>query len=215
MSDIFQEVDEDLRRDRMERVFKRYGGVFVAIAVLLVAGTAGFNLWRNWQQSQREAATAALVTAVGQAQTAPEKGVEALAAFAAQTSQPDLKAIARFDAAAVKAGTGDKVAAVAIYDSIAADTAVKLVYRDLATLLSVMHQMEKGDPAALQARLQPLMADTSPWRFSAREMTAVLAARAGDKERARTLFQQLADDSAAPAGVRSRAADLAALYGKS
>jgi len=215
MSDIFQEVDEDLRRDRMERVFKRYGGYFVAIAVLLVAGTAGFNLWRNWQQSQRESATAALVSAVSQARTAPEKGVEALSAFAAQAGQPDLKAIARFDAAAAKAGTGDKAAAAQMYDAIAADTAVKPVYRDLATLLSVMHQMEKGEPGPLQARLQPLTADASPWRFSAREMTAVLAARAGDKDRARTLFQQLADDSAAPAGVRSRAADLAALYGKS
>ncbi|HEY0834073.1 MAG TPA: tetratricopeptide repeat protein [Azospirillum sp.] len=214
MSDIFQEVDEDLRRDRMERLFKRYGGVFVAIAVLLVVGTAGFNLWRNWQQSQREAATAALVGAVTQAQAAPDKGVEALAAFAAQTSQPDLKALARLDAAAVTAGTGDKAAAVAMYDAVAGDPAVTIVYRDLAILLSVMHQMEKGEPGALMARLQPLMADTSPWRFSAREMTAVLAARAGDKDRARTLFQQLADDSLAPAGVRSRAADLAALYGK-
>ena len=59
------------------------------------------------------------------------------------------------------------------------------------------------------------MTETSPWRFSAREMSAVLAARAGDKDKARTLFQQLADDSQAPAGVRSRAADLATLYGKS
>ena len=72
----------------------------------------------------------------------------------------------------------------------------------------------KSHPAQLTAKLQPLTADTSPWRFSARELTAMLAARAGDTEKARTLYKQLADDQQAPSGVRGRAADLASLYGK-
>jgi hypothetical protein len=60
-----------------------------------------------------------------------------------------------------------------------------------------------------------LGAQTSPWRFTARELRALLAARTGDTAGARTLFQQLADDNGAPAGLRVRAAELAAFYGKS
>ncbi|WP_029007080.1 tetratricopeptide repeat protein [Azospirillum halopraeferens] len=213
MSDIFREVDEDLRRDRMERLFKRYGGIAIAVVVVLVGSVAGYNIWTAREQSQREEATAALTAAVDAAAAGPDRGIEALSAVAARGGS-DVATLARLKEAALLAGKGDRAAAVAIYDRVAADTVADTAYRDLATLLSVMHQLGSGDPAALTARLQPLSADTSPWRFSAREMEALLAARAGNTERAQTLFQQLADDASAPSGVRSRATDLAALYGK-
>ncbi|MBP2314985.1 tetratricopeptide repeat protein [Azospirillum soli] len=213
MSDIFREVDEDLRRDRMEGLFKRYGGIVLAGALAVVAGTGGYTAWRSWKQNQQQQETVDLVAAISQTGQGADKGVEALAAFAGK-ADPGMAALAQLNAAAVLAREGKTADAVAIYDKIAGNGGVNAVYRDLATLLSVMHQLGSGDPGQLQARLQPLSADTSPWRFSAREMTAVLAARAGDKEKARTLFQQLADDSQAPAGVRSRASDLATLYGK-
>ena len=214
MSDIFREVDEDLRRDRMERLYKRYGGVVLAAALAIVAGTGAYTAWRSWQQSQHQQETAALAAALSQSGQGAEKGVEALASFAAK-ADPGMAGLAQLNAAALLTREGKTAEAIAVYDKLAANGSVGPVYRELASLLSVMHQLGSGDPAQLQARLQPLMGETSPWRFSAREMSAVLAARAGDKDKARTLFQQLADDSQAPAGVRSRAADLATLYGKS
>lgn len=214
MSDIFQEVDEDLRRDRTTQFMKRYGGILGTVAVLLVAATAGWQAWQGWQKSQAEAETGRLVGALSQAAAGPGKGVEALASFAG-SAPANLAILARLNEAALRVEEGKTADAVALYDSIAGNGSADAIYRDLATLLSVMHQMDGGDAAKLQTRLQPLTVDASPWRFSAREMTALLAARSGDRERARTLFQQLADDSLAPSGVRSRAADLAALYGKS
>jgi hypothetical protein len=213
MSDIFREIDEDIRRDRMERLFKRYGGIVIAVVIAVIAGTAGVIAWRNWQETQRQEATATLVSAMSQARQEPARGIEALATYAAE-AEPDMAALARLNAAALLAREGKKDEAVAAYDAIAGNGAVQTAYRNVATLLSVMHQLDSGDPAQLQARLQPLAEEGSPWRFSARELSGLLAGRAGDKDKARTLFQQLADDSQAPAGVRSRAADLAALYGK-
>ena len=214
MSDIFQEVEEDLRRDKTARFMKRYGGLFATVLVLLVAATAGWQAWQAWQKSQREAGTAKLVAALSQTAASPQAGIEALSSYAGG-APANLAVLARLNEAALRAGEGKTAEAVAIYDSVASDTAVDAIYRDLATLLSVMHQMSAGDAGQLQARLQPLTLDSSPWRFLAREMTGLLAARAGDRERARTLFRQLADDSLAPSGVRSRAADLAALFGQS
>ncbi|MBP2227445.1 hypothetical protein J2847_000725 [Azospirillum agricola] len=213
MSDIFREVDEDLRRDRAEHVFKKYGGAMIAAAVLLVAGTGGYTAWRNWQASKQQQDTAALVTAISQTAQGPEKGVEALAAYAG-SADPRMAAFAQFNAAALLLRQGKPADAATIYDGIAANSAVDPVYRDLATLLGAMQRVESGDAAQLTARLQPLTADSSPWRFTARELTALLAARSGDTAKARGLFQQLADDQQAPSGVRSRAADLASLYGK-
>ncbi|HRQ81072.1 MAG TPA: hypothetical protein PKZ97_08130, partial [Azospirillaceae bacterium] len=62
--------------------------------------------------------------------------------------------------------------------------------------------------------LAPLLAPANPWRFQAKELAGVLAARAGDRAKAQSYFQQLADDAQAPAGVRARATDLAAHYGR-
>jgi hypothetical protein len=213
MSDIFREVDEDLRRYKMMRLFKRYGGLAVGVALVIVVATAGWVAWSNWRQTQREADTAQLVAALDSAATAPAKSADALAGFAGK-APPDLAALGRLSEAALRSHDGNGEAAIAIYDALAAGTGVPPIYRDLATLLSVMRQSANGDAAALQARLAPLTVETNPWRHSARELTAVLAARAGDKDRARTILQQLADDVQAPAGVRSRAADLAALYGR-
>ncbi|WP_376959483.1 tetratricopeptide repeat protein [Azospirillum sp. A26] len=213
MSDIFREVDEDLRRDRAEHLFKKYGGAMIAAAVLVVAGTGGYSFWRHWQAQKKQEQTAALVTAISQSGQGPEKGIDALAAFAG-SADPSLAAIAQFNAAALMIRQGKGADAATVYDGIAGNASVPAQYRDLATLMGVMQRADSGDPAQLTAKLQPLTADTSPWRFSARELTAMLAARAGDAEKARTLYKQLADDQQAPSGVRGRAADLASLYGK-
>lgn len=114
--------------------------------------------------------------------------------------------------AGLRAREGDSAAAVKIYDELTQSSKLEPVYRDLATVLSVMHQVQTGDPGQLTARLQPLVADSSPWRHSARELTALLAIRSGDKAAAGRLFTQIQNDPAAPAGVRSRATELAALY---
>ncbi len=213
MSDIFREVDEDLRRDRAEHVFKQYGGYMIAAAVAVVVGTGGYTAWRNWQQNKQQQDTAALVSAISQTQQGPEKGVEALAAYAGG-AEVRMAALAQFNAAALLVRQGKTADAATVYDGVAANGSVDPAYRDLATLLGAMQRVETGDPAQLTAKLAPLTAETSPWRFSARELTAVLALRGGDTAKARGLFQQLADDALAPAGVRSRAADLASLYGK-
>jgi hypothetical protein len=104
---------------------------------------------------------------------------------------------------------------VQIYQALAASTDVPPIYRNLATLLAVMHQVDTGDAKQLEVQLQPLAAETSPFRFSARELTALLAAKEGDGARAKTLLDQLAKDAAAPPGLRSRAAELSTLIAKS
>jgi hypothetical protein len=84
------------------------------------------------------------------------------------------------------------------------------LYRDLATLLSVTHSIETGDPAALAARIGPLTAPGNPWRASAREAQALIAIRRGAEEEARRMLEALVSDPATPAGLRERAQRVAA-----
>jgi hypothetical protein len=213
MSDIFREVDEELRHDRMTALAKKYGGLAAGAALLIVVGTAGYVGWKHWQNKQRAAATAALENALTAAVAGGEDGVKALTALAGSASG-DMGGLARLAAAAALTRDGKPAEAAQIYDALAADQKAPVWQRDLALLLSVGRQADTGDAAALSARLTPLLAPANPWRFQARELAGLLAARTGDRAKAQGYFQQLADDAQAPAGVRARAADLAAHYGR-
>lgn len=213
MSDIFREVDEELRQDRMKALAKRYGGAALTVALLAVIGTAGFVGWKNWRDQGRRAATAALESALMKAAAGGEDGVKALSELAGKSSG-EIAGLARLSAGAALTRDGKLAEAAQVYDSLAADAAAPTWQRDLALLLSVARQTDGGDAAALSARLAPLLAPGNPWRFQAKELAGLLAARSGDRAKAQTYFQQLADDAQAPAGVRARAADLAAHYGR-
>jgi hypothetical protein len=138
------------------------------------------------------------------------KSAEALEAFGglAEDATAGYATLARFRAAAIKAGEGDAAAAAAIYDAIAKDSDVDPLYADLARLYYVLSMLESGAPDDLAARLNPLLAADGPWRFSARELAALIAMRKGDTAAARENYTTLADDPKTPAGARARAAEM-------
>lgn len=117
--------------------------------------------------------------------------------------------------AALKAEEGDVAGAVEAYRAIADNSAIDGAFRDLATVLAVLHAMEADveNPDALIADLQPLMDEGDAFRFSAMELTALLSMRQGDPERARDLYSQIVDDSAAPQAMRGRARQMLSTLG--
>lgn len=216
MSDIFREVDDDLRHERLQKLWRRLGPYIVLGAVGIVAATGGYVAWDHWRTAKAQSDTAALIAATAKVEGVVNGGApsaDALAALTAATAK--LKGapatLARLQEAAVKAAAGDHAGAVALYDQIAGSGENDPLFRDLAVVLGVMQQLDTGDIVQLRSRLGPLLVK-SAWRFSALELSALLDVRAGDTAKAREKFQQLSSDPLAPAGIRSRAADLAALY---
>ena len=212
---LLREVDEELKKERYAELWKQYGNYVIGAALAVVLGVGGLQGWSVYQAGQREAEGERFAQAMALAQAGrPE---EAGVAFASLAGDADAgyATLARLQAAALRARQGDTGGAVDIYDAIAGDSAIDELYRDLAVLLAVMHQLDTGEPAALTARLEPLSADDNPWRYSAMEFTALLAERAGDSRRAREIFTRLGDDPEAPAGLRARARELLSFLGDS
>jgi hypothetical protein len=212
---LFREVDEDLRRDRYSLLWKKYGTLVLVGAVVIVGATAGVVAWRDHQQGVREQdgdryAAAAVLARDG-------KTDEALAAFGvlAQDGTAGYRTLARLQEAALLARKGDVKGAVAVYDALAADGDTDRAFRDLAVVLAAMASVDTGDPATLTDRLKPLTAEDNPWRYSALELTALLAERAGNKKAARDIYTRLADDAEAPGGIRVRARQMLGVLGES
>lgn len=209
MSDIIREVDEELRREDWENVWKKYGKYAIVAAVAIVAVTAAVVGWREYQVSQRLGHGDNFAVAVTKVENSeiPEEAAGVMAEFAVG-APAGYAALARFREAKYRADANDPVAAIALYDQLSSDSSVEPMLRDLATLYSVRMQIDGGDRDSLLARLEPLTADSNTWRYSAREITAVLALVAGDTEAARQTYALLADDLEAPPSLRSRATEM-------
>lgn len=214
MSDLFREVDEEIRRDRAAELWKRYGNYALGLALALVVGTGAYVAWRDYERRQ---ATEASMQFFAAADLAAQGNAQA-AAQSFDTLAHDVSggyaALARLRAAALKAQSEDPAAAATAYRAIVDDSDAGLAVRNAASLLAAFHALERTDPAELQRQLAALQVEGGPWRFSAIEISALAAARAGDAQKARDLYIRLADDPAAPPGLRARAAEmLAALSG--
>jgi hypothetical protein len=206
--EFIREVDEELQRERLAVLWKRYGGLVIGLALLAVIGTAAKVGWDQWRR-QAEAAEAAEFAAAEQA-LAASRPADAAAAFAALAVEGETgyAALARLKEAEAKLALKDEAGAAAALDALGAAGRDDPILRDLGTLLAASRELDEGDPAALRARLEPIAAAGAPWRDHARELLAVLAIRTGDLGTARNLLSELSSGATVPQSLRQRAQEL-------
>jgi hypothetical protein len=215
LGDIFREIDEELRQEKFETLWRRYGKLIIAAAVILLLGVAGYKGWDQYQTSQRIEDGARFSTAKSLLES--DKPTEARALFDAigrdsGTSYGDL---ARFHSAALRAKAGDLAGATEDYGKIAADSNIGKPFRDLAVVLGALNALNNpsADLAAVSVNLQPLSEAGNPWRHSALEIMALIAQKSGDIKTARGYLNRLVDDAEATSGVRGRASQMLAIIG--
>lgn len=208
---IFKEIEEDLERQKLEDLWKRYGAYVLALALAIVIGTACYVAWNSWRTEKKQEASTALIRILGDKSEDNVKRVEMLKAFADQHDGMVQGTLAQLHAATLEVAAGNKDKAIQIYDEIAKDSDARMPFRQLGDLMSVQLQLDSGDPAALLKRLEPLTEEKAPWRYSAMEYQGYLALRSGDKAAAQKIFTQLAQNQDVPQTLSARAADAARL----
>ena len=214
MSDeLIREVDEDLRKERYQKLWNAYGKYAVGVVVVVVGITAGIVGWREYQINQQIEHGARFVAAQTLiADGNLQQGADAFAALA-QSAGTGYRSLALLQEAAARGRDGDRIAAVVVYDRVAADGAFDPRLRDVARLLAVLQLVNSAETADLADRLSQLTAADNPFRHSARELNALIQVKSGDTAAAKNSYTELADDATAPAGVRARAAEMLAALG--
>lgn len=209
MSDIFREIDEELRRDNLARLWTRYGSYVIALAVAIVLATAGIVAWREYQLRQRQAEGVRYAAALDVVRRGNNDAAAADAiAEVAREARGGYAVLARLQEAALRVKANDRAAAVTVYDALSRDGSTAAVYRDVATLMAARYSLDTAAPQAVIERLAPLTAAENPWHPSALELTALAQLKAGDRSAARATYQRITDDLSAPQGLRARAAEM-------
>jgi hypothetical protein len=210
VADIFHEVDEEVRREQLKKLWERYGHYAVALAILIVLGVAGWRGYQYWQSQKAAEAGAAFERALTLSEQ--DKHEEAAAAFGKIAAEGTwgYRTLARMREAAELAQR-DPQAAVKIYDEIAADRGVGQVLQDLAALRAGLLLVDGAPYEELRRRIEPLTTRDRTFRHSARELLALSAWRAGDLAAAQRWFDMITTDAETPASTRGRIEVLMAL----
>ncbi len=199
-----KEVDEELQREWLSKVWEQYSAFIVGAAVALVLGVGVYKFVESRRQSSAEAAGAQYAAAVKLlAEGKTDAGTEALAAVAKNSS--GLGAVARLRLAAADVAAGKTDVALAKYEAIAGERGLDPILADFARLQSAMLSLDTAPLADIQTKLAPLVSENNPWRFNAMELLGLAALKAGKTDEARAQFEKLIGDQGLPQGIAERA----------
>ena len=208
---FIDEVNDEVRRERLFSLLKRYGWIAV-LAVVLIVGGAAFNEYRRAQaRAQAEALGDKILAALDSSDISAR--AEEIAA-AAPGEGPVAAVTTMLSAAQVSPEEGQE-AAIARLEAVASDGTLDPVYRDLATLKAVLLGGSDIAPEARIERLSPLSAPGAPYRPLALELTAYAHAEAGDADEAISILTDLVSDAEASQGLRRRATQMIVALGGS
>ncbi|HUE80457.1 MAG TPA: tetratricopeptide repeat protein [Sphingomicrobium sp.] len=210
---FFREVDENLRRDQLRTMARRYAPLLIAALVLALAAVGG---WLYWQDRQRaEAADNSEQLAqiyadigTGKLATVPQR-LDALASAGSGA----IRASALFTRAAVALEQNDRALATAKFREIAADEQLAAAYRDLALIRATALEFDALKPEQVIARLEPFAKPGEPLFGSAGELTAMALIKQGKTNPAGRLFAAIAADQQVPESIRARAVQIAGTLG--
>jgi len=210
VADIFHEVDEEVRRERLQKLWDRYSIYVIALAVLIVSAIGGWRGYEYWEAKKAAAAGAAFESALNLSEAGKHAEAESAFAKIAAEAPAGYRILARLRAAAELAQT-KRADAVKVYDEIAADTSLGATLQDLAAVRAGMLMVDSAPLSDMRRRLDPVSEPGRTFRHSARELLALSAWRNHDFTAARRYIDMIATDAETPPGTRARADVLSAL----
>jgi hypothetical protein len=200
VSDIFREVEEDVRRERLEKLWKAYGNYAMVLLVLLFAGIGGWQLWQRHEMEERAKISDTLIAA--QRISNPQAAASAMADLA-RTAPKGYALVARLSEANAMLASGQAPGAIDLYRDIAKQD--NGLIGSVARLRAAWALADTGKRSDLLALLGPLDQAGNPWRQNAREVLAYADYRAMNSKAAISRYSELALDPESPEGLRARA----------
>ncbi len=202
---IFREVDEEVRAEQVKNLWKKYGAYIAGGAIGVVLAVAGIQGWRYYEVQQAQSAGEKYLTATGLLSSGKKDEADKIFAEIASSGPAGFSALAKFRMAAELAKAGSPAEALKAFDEISNAGGVDEALKNLARIRAALLAVDTEALDAIEKRLAPLNSAEGAWRHSAREIIAISAYKNGDITKADRLYNELAADTATPAGLRQRA----------
>jgi len=210
VSDVFREVDEEVRREQLKKLWDRYQYLIVGVVFLVVVGVGGWR-YLEWQQTRQAAQIGTrFEEAIVLADAGKHDEAERIFAQIAVDGTPAYRTLARIRQAAEQA-QANPAAAIETYKQISADAGIEQVMRDVASLRAGGLLIDAGSYIDARKLLEPLAQPGREFRHAARELLALNAWKSNDRAGAMKWYAAILTDPEAPAASRTRVEMLIAL----
>jgi len=207
LADIFREVEEEVRRERYEKLWRKYRDHITAAGALIIIGVAGYQLYRVYEQRQEQKASVAYAAATEMLDRGQSAAAAPQLAALAKTAPGGYAAVAKLAEADALFSEGMKGDAIRLYQQIASGSDP---YLGAAARLHAAWALADSAPRSdVETLLAPLLDNSSAWRQMAREIIAYEDLRSGNKAAALRAYHDIAADPNAPGGLRGRAQAMA------
>ena len=203
MADIIDEINEEIKQERMKALFAKYGKIIIGFAAAVVAVVVAIQGYGMYQFSVKAQAAKAYFDALGQDEIGAALG-DASGELAGGYGM-----LAEFVKAAEQVSLDNKDAAYDIYASLASDSQIAPIYRNFAAMQAVINAPADIATDALASLVRPISQTSGPTQGLALELMADLALRDGDVAGAAAHLEAIAELQDIPNGLRQRAATLA------
>lgn len=203
MSDIFQEVEEDVRRERYEEIWKKYGNHIIVLASVIVMAVGAWQFWQRYETSQRQAVSDKYEAALAIARSGDAVKAEEALSGLVKDAKGGYSALVKFELATAMMAQGKRDPAVALLRELVQEE--DPLISDPARLRLAWTIADASPKPEIVTLLAPLTAADSPWRFAASEVLAYLDLTQGSRSEALTQYEKLSQEAAAPPSLRSRA----------
>jgi hypothetical protein len=202
---FIREVDEELRRDQLKTLWRRFAPLIIGVCVLVVAATAGYRAWLWWTERQAAIAGDRFLSAIDAIESGDLDAGEAALAAIASEGNAGYAALARLRLAGEQADAGETDDALAAYDAVSADARISDTMRSLARMRGALLALDAGDADGALSRAEPLNVAGNPWRHVAREVLGMAHYAKGEILPARDLFDAAQQDAETPPQLWERA----------
>ncbi len=201
---IFREIDEEMRREQLHKIWQNYGTYILGAALAIILGVGGYQFYVA-QKAKAIEAMGANYDAAAQL-IAGGKPDDARAALdqIAKEGPAGYSTLAQLRLAAAAAKAGKTAEAVAAYEALAKSPSTDMMLADFARLQAASLRLDQADWTEMQNRLIDLTDNSNAWKFSARELMAVAALKAGQIEQARKFGDLLMGERKVPQSVLER-----------
>lgn len=211
-SSLFREVNDDLRSDQFQTLWKRYGMLVIGGAVAIVISVAGYQIYKGMMESERKEQGTLLDQAYSIEKAGDAGKAMSLLSQLEANGNAGYRTLSRMKRAAMLIDQGKLEDGRQVLKLVSSDAETLPAYRDLAVVLDALAGIDSDKPASIEDQLAPMTAAGHPWRHVALELSALAIARGGEPGRAATTLKEILDDPDTAAAQRNMAEKLRTVF---
>jgi len=213
VSDIFQEVDKELREEKYKTIWNKYKYYIIGMFVLFVFGVGFNSFWKQDSLNEVNDRSARFFTAMELAQEDKKSAILMLQEFVSKekNSSKYHAMIASFAEAAIRRSDKDFTGALAIYNMISINN-ISIFYKDYAKLSSAEMLIALKNNNGAKIILENLSSSSSDLKFIAKEYLGYMQINDGNIAKAKDIFKSLAEEASVSTNMKNRSIEILSIF---